>query len=57
MRLKAVQYYFQLLSKRHAKLKASQTVAELLNHEVWFARCVRSWAKTFKNYGDVPKSN
>ncbi|CAB5391009.1 unnamed protein product [Rhizophagus irregularis] len=46
-----------LLSKGHAKLKASQTVAELLNRGVWFARCVRSWAKAFKNYDDVPKSN
>ncbi|PKK56901.1 hypothetical protein RhiirC2_799081, partial [Rhizophagus irregularis] len=55
MRLKAVQYYFQLLSKGHAKLKASQTVAELLNRGVWFARCVRSWAKAFKNYDYVPK--
>jgi hypothetical protein len=34
MRLKAVQYYFQLLSKGHAKLKVSQTVAELLNRDV-----------------------
>ncbi|RGB27634.1 hypothetical protein C1646_768870 [Rhizophagus diaphanus] len=31
MRLKAVQYYFQLLRKGHMKLKASQIVAELLN--------------------------
>jgi hypothetical protein len=34
MQLKAVQYYFQLFSKGHAKLKASQTVAELLNRGV-----------------------
>ncbi|GES72956.1 hypothetical protein RCL_jg15606.t1 [Rhizophagus clarus] len=57
MRLKAVQYYFQLLRKGHAKLKASQIVAELLNRGLWFARCVRSWAKAFKNYGDIPKDN
>ena len=23
----------------------------------WFAHCVRSWAKAFKNYDDVPKIN
>jgi hypothetical protein len=57
MWLKAVQYYFQLLRKGHAKLKANQIVAKLLNHGIWFARCVRSWTKAFKNYGDISKDN
>ncbi|RIA86668.1 hypothetical protein C1645_828953 [Glomus cerebriforme] len=46
-----------LLNKGYAKLKASQIVAELLNHGVWFTHCIRSWAKTFKKYSDIPKSN
>ncbi|PKY36542.1 hypothetical protein RhiirB3_459385 [Rhizophagus irregularis] len=50
MQLKATQYYFHLLERGHSKLNASQMVAEILNREVWFARCVRSWAKAFKNY-------
>ncbi|POG53557.1 hypothetical protein GLOIN_2v1489476, partial [Rhizophagus irregularis DAOM 181602=DAOM 197198] len=57
MRLKATQYYFHLLERGHSKLNASQMVAEMLNRGVWFARCVRSWAKAFKNYGDIPKDN
>ena len=57
LQLKAVQHYLQLLNKGHAKLKASQTVADLLNRGIWFARCVRSWAKAFIEYGDVPESN
>src|SRR4051812_36042331 len=57
IQLKAVQHYLQLLNKRHAKIEASQIVADLLNREKWFARCVRSWAKSFIKYGDVPKIN
>ncbi len=57
LRLKAVQHYLQLLNKGHAKLKASQTIADLLNRGIWFARCVRSWAKAFIEYGDVLESN
>src|SRR5688572_11666407 len=37
MRLKAIQYYFQLLDKGRAKLEASQIIAELLNRGIWFA--------------------
>ena len=47
----------QLLNKGHTKLNASQVVADLFNRGKWFARCVRSWAKTFINYGDIPQSN
>ncbi|RIA88324.1 hypothetical protein C1645_739489 [Glomus cerebriforme] len=41
----------------YSKLNASQMVAKILNHGVWFARYVRSWAKAFINYGDIPKDN
>jgi hypothetical protein len=57
LRLIAVQHYLQLLNKGHAKLEASQIVADLLNKGIWFARCVRSWAKEYIEYGDVPHSN
>ena len=57
LRFKAVQYYTQLFDKGHAKLEASQIVADLFNWGKWFSRCVRSWSKAFINYGDVPKIN
>ncbi|CAG8634120.1 13119_t:CDS:1, partial [Funneliformis caledonium] len=57
LRLIAVQHYLQLLNKRHVKLEASQIVADLLNQGIWFARCVRSWTKSFIEYGDVSNSN
>ncbi|CAG8777444.1 8572_t:CDS:1, partial [Funneliformis caledonium] len=50
LRLIAVQHYLQLLNKGHAKLEASQIVADLLNRGIWFARCVRSWTKAFIEY-------
>jgi hypothetical protein len=57
LRLKAVQHYLQLLNKGHAKLEASQVVADLLNRGKWFSRCIRSWSKAFILYNDVPKNN
>jgi hypothetical protein len=48
MRLKAVRYYFQLLSKGHAKFKSKLNCRRTFKSWVWFARCVRSWAKAFK---------
>ncbi|CAG8707617.1 576_t:CDS:2, partial [Funneliformis caledonium] len=27
------------------------------NDEIWFAHCIRSWAKAFIEYGDISKSN
>ena len=57
LRLIAVQHYLQLLNKGYAKLKASQTVADLLNRGIWFARYIRNWTKSFIEYGDVSNSN
>jgi len=57
IRLKAIQHYLQLLNKGHTKLNASQVVADLFNRGKWFARCVRSWVKSFIIYGDIPQSN
>ncbi|RHZ51240.1 hypothetical protein Glove_481g69 [Diversispora epigaea] len=57
LRLKAVQHYLQLLNKGHAKLEASQVVADLLNRGKWFSRCIRSWSKAFILYNDVSKNN
>ncbi|CAG8748771.1 864_t:CDS:2, partial [Funneliformis caledonium] len=57
LRLKAVQYYLQLLDKGYAKLEASQIIADLFNRGKWFSHCVKSWFKAFINYNDVPKIN
>ncbi len=54
--LKAVQKYLSLRNKGYAKIEASEIVSDLMKKGKWFSRCIRSWSKTFLEYGDVPKS-
>jgi hypothetical protein len=55
VRLKALQNYFKLLNQNRGKLDASNIVAQLLNKGPWFSRCVRSWAKSFMEFGNIPQ--
>lgn len=55
VRLKALQKYLILRNKGYAKTEASEIVSDLMNKGKWFSRCIRSWSKTFLEYGDVPK--
>jgi hypothetical protein len=55
VRLKAVQKYLILRNKKYEKNGASEIVSDLMNKGKWFSRCIRSWSKTFLEYGDVPK--
>ena len=55
VRLKAVQKYLNLRNKGYAKIEASEIVSDLMGKGKWFSRCIRSWSKTFLEYGDVPK--
>ena len=56
VRLKAVQKYLSLRNKGYAKIEASEIVSDLMKKGKWFSRCIRSWSKSFLEYGDVPKS-
>lgn len=56
VRLKAVQKYLSLRNKGYAKIEASEIVSDLMEKGKWFSRCIRSWSKSFLEYGDVPKS-
>jgi hypothetical protein len=53
LRLKALQYYFQLLKKNHKKIEAADSVSEILNKGPWFSKCIRSWGKSFIECGDI----
>ena len=53
LRLKALQYYFQLLKKDHKKIEAADSVSEILNKGPWFSKCIRSWGKSFIECGDI----
>ncbi|CAJ0829904.1 20767_t:CDS:2, partial [Entrophospora sp. SA101] len=44
-----------LRNKGYAKIEASEIVSDLMKKGKWFSRCIRSWSKTFLEYGDVPK--
>jgi hypothetical protein len=53
LRLKALQYYFQLLKRNYKKIEAANSVSEILNKGPWFSKCIRSWGKSFIEYGDI----
>ncbi|CAJ0925904.1 21557_t:CDS:2 [Entrophospora sp. SA101] len=53
LRLKALQYYFQLLKRNHKKFEAANLVSKILNKGPWFSKCIRSWGKSFIEYGDI----
>lgn len=53
LRLKALQYYFQLLKRDYKKINAANSVADFLNKGPWFAKCIRNWAKSFIESGDI----
>jgi len=55
VKLKALQNYFKLLNQNRGKLDASNIVAQLLNKGPWFSRCIRSWAKSFMEFGNIPQ--
>lgn len=57
LRLKSVQFYYKLLKKGKPKITASETVADVLDRGQWFAKCVRSWGKTYFTTNQVPRSN
>jgi len=45
------------LKKGKPKITASETVADVLDRGQWFAKCVRSWGKTYFTTNQVPRSN
>jgi hypothetical protein len=53
LRLKALQYYFQLVKRNHKKIEAANSVSEILNKGPWFSKCIRSWGKSFIEHGDI----
>ncbi|CAJ0825212.1 16269_t:CDS:2 [Entrophospora sp. SA101] len=53
LRLKALQHYFQLLKRNHKKFEAANLVSKILNKGPWFSKCIRSWGKSFIEYGDI----
>ncbi|PKY59599.1 hypothetical protein RhiirA4_430523 [Rhizophagus irregularis] len=55
VRYKAVQYFFQLQKSSHRKLESARIVAQLLNRGEWFSKCVRTWAKSYALYDNIPQ--
>jgi hypothetical protein len=55
VRFKAIQYFFQLQKSGHHKMESAKIVAQLLNRGEWFSKCVRTWAKSYTLYNDIPQ--
>ncbi|CAJ0625471.1 3540_t:CDS:2, partial [Entrophospora sp. SA101] len=52
-RLQYVAQYLRLVNNGYAKITASEIISKSINHGLWMARLIRSWAIQYQKNGEI----